>query len=212
MRHTPLFDVTDPEVVTALIDANPWATIASRRRDGELVASHYPVLRDTTADPAAGIVLLTHVGQPDDEVHEFRDEEVLVIFQGARHGYISPSWYAEADAPVATWNFSAVHCHGTPEVLSAQENLAVLARLTDHFEQHVPDRRQLDPAVAERIAQHATGLRIPVSRFTCKVKMSQNKSAATRERVIAALERDGEPFADPSLAAEMRRVLGLPPA
>jgi transcriptional regulator len=207
MRHTPLFDVTDPEVVTALIDANPWATIVSHTAAGELVASHYPVLRDTNAD---GIVLLTHVGQPDDQVHEFRDEPVLVIFQGAAHGYISPTWYSEDEAPVATWNFSAVHCHGVPEQLGSGDNLAVLARLTDHFEQHVPERRHLDLEVAARIASRTVGLRIPVDRFTCKVKMSQNKSGETRDRVIAALERDGEPFADPSLAAEMRRVLGLP--
>ncbi|MBO9531900.1 MAG: FMN-binding negative transcriptional regulator [Solirubrobacteraceae bacterium] len=207
MRHTPLFDVTDPEVVAALIDRTPWATITSVRRDGSMVASHYPVLRDASSDE---LTLLTHVGKPDDDLHEFRDADVLVVFQADVHGYISPSWYAAADLPVPTWNFSAVHCWGRPELLDADENVSVLASLTDHFEQHIADRRVLEPAVAARIAKHALGLRIPVDRFTCKVKMSQNKSPETQQRVIDALEREGEPFADPALAAEMRRVLGLP--
>lgn len=208
MRHTPVFDVTDRAVVDALIDANPWAIIVSTGPDGVPVASHYPVLRDTTAGDE--LVLLTHVGQPDDQLHDFQPgKPILVIFQSGIHGYISPSWYAESDAPIATWNFSAVHCWGEPQVLGADENVAVLARLTDHFEQHVEPRRHLDPEIAARVASHTVGLRIPVERFSCKVKMSQNKSAETRDLVIAALDREGEPFADPALAAEMRRVLGL---
>lgn len=208
MRHTPLFDVTDLATAAAIIDANPWATLISTTTAGEPVASHYPVLRDPVA-PADQLTLLTHVGRPDDQLHEFRDHPVLVVFQGT-HGYISPSWYAEADVPVATWNFSAVHCTGVPEVLGAEENLAVLRQLTDHFERHVEPRRPFPEEHAPRIARGAAGLRIPVDRFTCKVKMSQNKSPESRERVIAALETPGGPYASPELAAEMRRVLGLP--
>jgi transcriptional regulator len=204
MRHNPLFDITDPAVVARLIDEHPWATIVSTGADDQLVASHYPVLRDREAD---GIVLLTHIGRPDDQLHAFGDAEVMVIFQGP-HGYISPTWYSEDDAPVPTWNFSVVHCHGIPQRLDDDENLRVLAELTAHFEAAIDDPRPLAPEQAAQIARGTVGLRISVTRFTCKVKASQNKSADTRARVLAALETPGGPYASPELAADMRRTLG----
>lgn len=204
MRPNTLFEVTDEAQVRALIAANPFATIVSTSPTGELVASHYPVLIDDQADE---LTLLTHVGRPDDQLHGFRGAEVVVIFTGT-HGYISPTWYSADEAPVPTWNFSAVHAYGTPEVLSDEENLAVLARLTAHFEAAIDDPRPLDPALAVKIARGTVGLRIPVDRFTCKVKMSQNKSEPTQRLVIEALEAPG-PYRSSGLAAEMRTALGL---
>src|ERR1700755_3506156 len=91
MRHTPEHAVTDPEVVRRLIAENPWATIVSQRA-GALVASHYPVLLDDRED--GGLALLTHVGRPDDQVHDLGDGELLLIVSGP-NGYVSPSWYSE---------------------------------------------------------------------------------------------------------------------
>ncbi|MDQ8046156.1 MAG: FMN-binding negative transcriptional regulator [Solirubrobacteraceae bacterium] len=206
MRHNPLFEVTDEAVVRALIAANPWTTIVSSTAEGP-VASHYPVLLDDTAE---ALTVVTHVGRPDDRIHGFGSSEILMIFAGP-HGYISPSWYAPADEAIPTWNFSTAHCYGVPEVLGDDENVAVLSRLTDHFEDRMPDRRELSPEVARQVARGTVGIRVPITRFVCKVKMSQNKDPETRRRVIDALEREGEPYADPILAAEMRAALGFPP-
>jgi transcriptional regulator len=121
MRHNPAHATTDPEAVRDLVRQSPWATIVSDNA-GELVASHYPILLD---ESAAGLVLLTHVGRPDEEVHGFGDREVLVIVQGT-HGYVSPSWYGPGATRAPTCNFSVVHIYGVPEVLGADENLATL--------------------------------------------------------------------------------------
>ena len=67
MRHNPAHAFTDPDLVRDLVRENPWATIVSFN-DGELVASHYPVLLDEESEELA---LLTHVGRPDEEVHGF---------------------------------------------------------------------------------------------------------------------------------------------
>src|SRR4029077_21103477 len=101
MRHNPAHAVTDPNVVRDLVRENPWATIVSSN-EGELVASHYPVLLD---EDAAGLELLTHIGRPDDESHGFGEREGMVIVQG-RHGYVSPSWYGPDATRAPTWNFS----------------------------------------------------------------------------------------------------------
>jgi transcriptional regulator len=89
VRHNGYHATENPEVVRRLIGENPWGTLVSQANGG-LVASHYPILLEEGSDELA---VVTHVGRPDEEVHELGDREILLIVQG-RHGYISPSWYA----------------------------------------------------------------------------------------------------------------------
>jgi transcriptional regulator len=199
MRHNPVHATTDPDAVRDLVRANPWATIVSSG-DGGLVASHYPVLLDEDSEELA---LLTHVGRPDEEVHGFGDTEVLVIFEGL-HGYVSPSWYGPEAARAPTWNFSVAHCHGVPELLGPEENLATLTRLVETFEGAVEEPLYLDQEWGAQIAKGTVGLRIPVTRFVCKRKLSQDKDDVSRRQVIAKLREPG-PYEHPALADEMAR-------
>ncbi|WP_353814262.1 FMN-binding negative transcriptional regulator [Agromyces sp. SYSU T00266] len=167
MRQNPSFTMAKEDAVKRLVREHPWASIVSMTDASGLVASHYPVLLDETAD---GIVLLTHVGRPDEVVHEL----------------------------------------GRHELLEPDENLRVLDALVDHFEERMPEPRAIrsspeNAAYAERIAAGTVGLRIPITRFVAKNKMSQNRPAETVDRIIAELDGDG-PYASPALAAEMRRT------
>jgi transcriptional regulator len=201
MRHNPHHATDDPETVRRLIHENPWGTLISIN-SGELVASHYPVLLDEDAD---GLEVLTHVGRPDEVNHGFGDREVLLIIQG-RNGYVSPSWYAPGATRAPTWNFSAAHCYGVPQILEEEENLAVLARLVAHFERQVEEPMLLDLDWGRPVARGTVGLRLPIARFVCKVKMSQDKDPVTQRQVIEALRAPG-PFQNPQLADDMQRTL-----
>ncbi|WP_291049142.1 FMN-binding negative transcriptional regulator [Herbiconiux sp.] len=206
MRHTPSFDLTDPQEIVRLIRENPWATIISSTSTG-LVASHYPVLIDDSA-PDGEIAILSHVGRPDERLHEWGEHEVLVIIQGP-HGYISPGWYDAAPA-VPTWNFVTAHLYGVPEILPAGENLRVLEQLVDHFEDAMPEPRRMrgtlaNSEYADRISAGTVGFRLPVSRFVAKLKMSQNRPDDTVRRIVGELEGDG-PYASAPLAQEVRRA------
>lgn len=196
MRHTPRYLMTEPAEVKRLIRGNPWATFVSATSNG-LIASHYPVLLDETADD---IAILSHFGRPDDELHELGQHQMLVIIQGP-HDYVSPSWYAPGDL-VPTWNHVTAHLYGTPTALSDEENYAVLCRLTDHFEQHQPDGRSLldDEAATRRAAKGTAGLRLRVDRFEARAKLSQNKTEDVRSNITEELDSR-----NPALAAEMRR-------
>ncbi|WP_159795186.1 FMN-binding negative transcriptional regulator [Puerhibacterium puerhi] len=198
MRHTPRYLMTDPDEVKRLIRANPWATFVSSV-DGELVASHYPVLLDEDAGP--GIVILSHFGRPDDQLHQLGQHRVLVIIQGP-HDYVSPSWYAPGDV-IPTWNHVTAHLYGTPEILTEEENYAVLSRLTDHFESHQPHGRSLseDEAGTRRAAKGTVGLRMRVDRFDARAKLSQNKAPEVVQNITAHLA-----VGNPALAEEMRRT------
>ncbi|HEX8976121.1 MAG TPA: FMN-binding negative transcriptional regulator [Solirubrobacteraceae bacterium] len=201
MRHNPKHVATDPEVVRRLIREHPWATLVSTN-DGELIASHYPILLD---EQSSRLAVLTHVGRPDDQVHGFGDREVLVIVQG-HHGYVSPSWYAPGAIRAPTWNFSVAHCYGTPEILTPQDNLNVLTRLVEHFERNVEQPMLLDPEYGATLAKGTVGLRIQITRFICKLKLSQDKDPVTRGQVINALRAPG-PYQHPALANDTERTL-----
>jgi transcriptional regulator len=202
MRHTPHFVLSDVGEVKRLVRENPWATIVSSPAGG-LVASHYPVMLEETSDDTISII--SHVGRPDEQLHELGDHEVLVIIQGP-HGYISPGWYPE-DQIVPTWNHVTAHLYGTPEILSDEENFLMLGKLVDTFENVMPEPSSLtlDLDGSRRMARGTVGIRLVVTRFDARLKLSQNKDAAVVGRIIDELEHDGH-YANPALAREMRRT------
>jgi transcriptional regulator len=202
VRHNPHHAETDPAVVRELIERSPWATLVSNA-GGELIASHYPVLLDDSTD---GLAVLTHVGRPDERLHRFGSAEMLIILAGP-HGYISPSWYADGATPAPTWNFIVAHCYGTPQLLDEEENLTVLTRLVEHFERQVERPLALDQEWGALLAKGTVGIRLPIERFVCKVKMSQDKDPQSQRQVVEALRREG-PYRNETLAREMERVLG----
>jgi transcriptional regulator len=204
MRHTPTFVLSDVDEVKRLVRENPWATIVSNTASG-LVASHYPVvLEQDAADPDA-IVVVSHVGRPDERSHELGEHEVMVIVQGP-HGYVSPGWYP-AEQIIPTWNHVTAHLWGTPEILSDDENFRVLGELVDHFERVMPNPSTLtlDDEGSRRVAKGTVGIRLRVTRFDARAKLSQNKAPEVVDRIVDELEH-GEHYAQPALAAEMRRV------
>lgn len=204
MRQNPSFAMTDPAELRRIIELNPWATLVSDAEDG-LVASHYVVLLDDGRDD---LTVVGHVGRPDDLIHGLGEREILIAFQGP-HGYISPGWYGDVQA-VPTWNHVSVHLSGVPEILSGAENLRVLERMVDVFENRMPSPRGMwqlpnDEAFVHRLAAGTVGFRLTPARIVAKRKLSQNKPAEIVDEVIAALEGDAA-HADPALAAEMRRA------
>jgi transcriptional regulator len=201
VRHTPHYLMTDEAEVRRLVRENPWATIVSSTATG-LVASHYPVLLE---EDEQGISLVSHVGRPDERLHELGQHEVLVVIQGP-HGYISPGWYEEGDF-IPTWNHVTAHLYGTPELLPQDENFRVLSELVDHFERRMPEPVSLeyDEEYARRIALGTVGIRIRVTRFDARAKLSQNKTEQVRRTIVEALRTAG-PYASAGLADEMDRV------
>jgi transcriptional regulator len=208
MRENPDYAMTDVAQVRDLIGAYPWGTMVSATPDG-VVVSHYPFLiEESSADE---LVLVSHVGRPDERQHRLGESELAVVFYGPS-GYISPSWYGIEPA-VPTWNFATVHAYGVPEILSDAQNLAVLERLVDHFEDPLPNPFRMrisaeNSAYAERIVHGTVGFRMRVTRFEAKEKMSQDKPAEVVDRITTALDAPG-PYSNPQLAERMRRS-GVP--
>jgi len=209
MRQNPSFAMTDIAEIRRLIEANPWVTLVSHTGDG-LVASHYAVLLDEGRDD---LTIVGHVGKPDDLIHGLGERELLVVVQGP-HGYVSPGWYDDAPA-VPTWNFVAAHLSGVPQLLTTEENLAVLERLVDRFEGGMPHPRGLwhlpnDETFVRRLERGTVGFRLTPAKVVAKRKLSQNRPAETVDHIVDMLRGEG-PHANPALADEMARARAARP-
>lgn len=205
MRDNPDYAFDDLEGIKDLVRENPWATFVSHVPGQGLVASHYPVLLDEEAD---GVVLLSHVGRPDEEKHELGRHPMLAILEGP-NGYISPSWYGYRPN-VPTWNFAVTHLHGTPEILTDEQNMAVLDRLVNHFEAKVADPHLLhatreNSEYAYRIVKGTVGFRMKVTHWEAKEKMNQDKPPESVRTIIEMLRVPG-PYHNSALASRMERV------
>lgn len=204
MLQTKHFITTDEAEVKRLIRNNPWGTFVANTSQG-IMASHYPVLLDEDTD---GISVVSHVGKPDDRNLELGEREMMLIIQGP-HGYISPNWYDPEDI-IPTWDHVTAHLYGVPQLLSPEENYKVLKRLVDVFEAPMPEPRSISAQedFTRGVAQGTVGLRMRITRFEARLKLSQNKSTEVRSRIVNGLRAEG-PYAQPALADEVERVPAL---
>jgi transcriptional regulator len=198
------------EDVRQLIREHGWAVLVVGR-SGDLRAAHVPCLLDPLHDAGGGtdqLVIIGHTARADPVVSELLSgQEVLLVFQGP-NGYISPAWYGESPSP-PTWNFTAVHVRGIPEILEGEAAFSVLEHTVKHFEAARDDPWELRGdalAYAQQIAHETLPFRVRSAAIQAKAKLSQDKPRRIQDRVIAALGEGGR-YRNTQLAAEMRRVL-----
>ena len=122
---------------------------------------------------------------------------------------MSPSWYAtkaETGKVVPTWNYEAVHAYGRLEIFEGLEDiLPIVTKLTERYEGKRAKPWAVSDAPSDYVASQLKGIVgvvLHISRLEGKRKLSQNKTKADQEGVVAGL--DGE---NPALAEAMRKVL-----
>jgi transcriptional regulator len=198
----PAFTESRTEVLVEHIEQFDFGLLVSHRAAG-LVASHIPFLIERDG---AALHLHGHLARPNPQVSDLEGGgEVLAIFHGP-HTYISPKWYATGPS-VPTWNYVDVHVYGTVQLINDAAWLRdFLRRLSQRHEARnpVPWRiEDLPQTYLETMLNGIVGLDIAVTRLEGKYKLSQNRPAADRPGVIAALEAQRDPDAD-AIARLMR--------
>jgi len=200
--YTPsAFAVTDVATLHDFLERHSFATLVTRHADGRMVASHIPLLLVRDGSPFGR--LEGHVARPNNQWRDVAGE-ALAIFTGP-HAYVSPRWY-DAEGVVPTWNYTAVHASGPLEtVTDAAELREMLRRALDTYERggDAPWTLERSGEVVDKLLKGIVGLRIPVARIEGKWKLSQNHPPERQERVIAALEAQGDAAAA-AVAALMR--------
>ncbi len=185
------FEETRPEVLDALMANHPLATLVTLGTHG-LEANHIPLIARRTAQ--GQWVLEGHVARAN-TLWRQAGQDFLVIFQGAQT-YVSPAWYVskkEHGKVVPTWNYVVVHAQG--KLIAHDDPVWLqefLGRLTQAHEARVASDWKITDAPDDYIAQlkqAIVGIEIRVTRILGKWKVSQNRPAADRAGVKAALEQ-----------------------
>jgi transcriptional regulator len=184
----PHFTETRESVLREHIERHDFALLVTHGADG-MIASQIPFLADRRD---SRLYLQGHLARANPQASDLTgDGEVLVIFPGP-HAYISPGWY-EAGPAVPTWNYASVHAYGPVRAIDDKDWLrGLLLRLSERHEarEAVPWRMQdLPDAYLAGMLNGIIGFEIAVGRLEGKFKLSQNRPAGDRPRIIAALDR-----------------------
>ena len=180
------FAQKDEATLYDFIDEHAFGTLVTL--DGaEPFASHVPFLLERAARR-----LHCHVARANPQWQQLAAAPaVLAVFAGP-HGYVSPTWYEDPGVP--TWNYAVVHVRGRAHcVEDARATRAHVEALAAKFERGSPS-----PWMPDYDVRRLTGIvaiEIAIEALEGKFKLSQNRSAADRARVIAQLEatgRDGD--------------------
>jgi len=166
--------------------------------DGAPIASHIPFLFDDSVGVRG--VLLGHVAR--NNPHAKADgAAVLVVFQGP-DAYISPSYYAtKARDPrhVPTWDYQAIHVHGTLRAIDDAEWLrGVVTRLTQRYEARAGTDWQVSDAPADyidRLLRGIVGLQVDIQSIEGRLKLSQNRAPEDQASVamkLSASAKEGD--------------------
>jgi transcriptional regulator len=197
------FSETDTAKLHDFMRRYSFAVLTSHGQDG-LVASHLPLLLDSSAGPHGR--LIGHMARANPHWRHL-EGEVMAIFSGP-HTYVSPSWY-QADGTVPTWNYVAVHAYGIGHVVEDSDGLLEILRTSvQTYESARPEPWVFDESAphVEKMLKSIVGFRVEITRLEGKWKLSQNHPEERRRRVIRALEA-GTDMESKAIAALMREVL-----
>jgi len=199
----PAFTETRAEKLIEHIERYEFGTLVSHGKEG-LIASQVPFLLEHRD---GRLYLQGHLARANPQLADLDGEgEALAIFEGP-HAYISPNWYQTGPA-VPTWNYATVHAYGTARTIADPAWLHDrVRRLTERHEAREPAppwrMDDLPEAYVAAMLNGIIGIELAVSRLEGKFKLSQNRPAADRPRIIAALERRDD--ADSQAVARLMR-------
>jgi transcriptional regulator len=198
----PAFTETREEILVAHIEQHDFGLLVTQG-DAGLTASQIPFLiarRDDKLYLDGHIALANPQGADLDGA-----AEVLAIFAGP-HAYISPGWY-QAGPAVPTWNYATVHAYGAARRIADPDWLRNLVdRLSRRHEAREATPWEMEALPEPYVASMLTGIvgvEIAVNRIDGKFKLSQNRPAADRPRIVAALE--GREDAESRAVAKLMR-------
>ncbi|KAI0971642.1 hypothetical protein F4678DRAFT_70429 [Xylaria arbuscula] len=151
----------------------------------------------------------------------YLEEDVLVVFNGPMHHYITPKFYEktkpESGKVVPTWNYEAVQVYGKARVHVDTKSEAFgeylskqMSDLTKHCETAImgygPGGREearawevsdAPSSYIELLKKNLIGIEIEITRVEGRFKMSQEKVKGDRDGVINGIRNLENPIAEP---------------
>ncbi len=189
------FAETRTDVMLDFVEQYPLGVLVAATENG-LEASHVPFVVDRARGERG--TLCAHVAKANAHARLADDAACLVIFTGPQ-AYITPSWYAskrEHGKVVPTWNYVAVHASGRARRMNDAELRAHLDALTDQAERERAQPWKVSDApehFIDNTARAIVGFQIEIAKLEGKWKLSQNRSDADMQGVVAGLDESADP-------------------
>lgn len=193
MHPNPAFRKTAADRNLAFARARGFGVLSVNGPDGPLMA-HVPFLLSddgTTAD--------LHLARSNPVIAAGLPAQAVLAVMGP-DAYISPDWYGVEDQ-VPTWNYIAVHLRGTLVQLPDDAMDGHVNALSDTFEARLAPKpiwksTKMGDGVMDRMKRMILPFRLQITTVDGTWKLNQNKTAAARAGVIAALDAQGGAAAD----------------
>ncbi len=195
MHPAKAFHVDDREALLAFVREHAFVTLAAAVGGRPFTAQVPVVVRELDFGEVA---LDFHLSRGNAlapfAVQGFR----AVALATGPHAYVSPDWYGSEDQ-VPTWNYVSAEAEGLVAPLSEVEFVALLDDLSAQEEARLLPKKpwtrdKMSSGRFEAMMRGIIGCRLSVERLEGTFKLGQNKAAAERAGVVAALGDD--PIAD----------------
>lgn len=169
-----------------LIARYPFGVLVTCDTDGAVQATHLPMFAAPSGD---GIAICGHVARANPHARAILEGAAATAIFTGPHAYVSAAWYEAPYATVPTWNYAAVHASGR---LREGDPRAVLRALTEQFESGRERPWSIDGLGEDYLNNQLRGIaafEMHAETLVASEKLSQNRTPADRERVIAELAR-----------------------
>lgn len=158
-----------------------------------LVSTLIPLIYDKNSNAFLG-----HISILNDQAKLSTENEALLI-SVINETYISPTWYAskeEHHKVVPTWDYMLVHAYGDLVIHKDPSwILGQVTELTNRFESNQPTPWKVSQAPSDYLEgqlKAIVGFELKLSRIEVSFKMSQNKTKADLDGVVAGLSQQGK--------------------
>ncbi len=210
MYKLPYYNEDNEEIVKQFVRDHPFAFIAGSNAANNPVATQVPLFID---ERDKKIFLTGHIMKNTDHHKAFeQNQHVLAVFTGP-HTYVSATWY---DNPyqASTWNFMSVHAKGIIRFGNDDELIAILKRLTLHYE----NNKTTSTTVFDNLPVEYTGklikaivaFEIEVTSLEHVFKLSQDRDEKSYDNIISKLKEKGGDAEEIGTIMEERKAKVFP--
>ncbi len=187
--------------MVAFMKKYSFATIVTMK-DNIPVATQLPFWID---DSDSGLRLISHFALANEQAKYIEENTSLVIFSEP-HAYISPAHYDKKES-VPTWDYMAVHAYGKAKIIAGENAVAgVLEQMIRFYEPgYLQQWESLTDKYKKGMMKGIVAFEIEVVDLQGQKKLSQNKTAAERQRISEHLEKS-ENTVETAIAQHIREL------
>ena len=174
---------TDREEIISFMKQFSFATIITANNNFP-IATHLPFIVTSRGDD---VILTSHFAKANPQWKDLENCKVLVIFSEP-HAYISPGNYNTL-LNVPTWNYVSIHAYGKGKLITVvNEVYDVLEATINNYETaYLQQWNSLPEDFKVKMIKGIVAFEIVVSDLQAKKKLSQNKTAQEKQKIIETL-------------------------